>query len=567
MPDSFYVLLRRMRAPLIVLVLMYAVSIVGMTLILGKDADGNVWYMSFFHALYVVSYTASTIGFGEIPYAFSEAQRLWMVFVMHLTVIGWLYSIGSLLAVLQNAAFRKLRTEYAFENSVKRLRTPFYLVCGYGDTGSILVKALAQEGIKAVVLDCNEDRINELELNDFIRSPLGLSGDAAKPAVLAMAGISHPYCKGVIALTDSDQTNLMVALSARLLNPQIRVLVRAESAEMAANVRSFGQNEVIDPFETFAERLALAIHSPGLYTLFNWLNAIPHEIIQEPLFPRRGLWILCGYGRFGKALHRHLQVAGIQLQILDIDVATAQAPAGSLEGAGTEAATLQSAGLAQAVGIIAGTNNDANNLSILLTAQELKPSIFTVARQNQRDNGIIFDRANFNLLMKRGDVVAHKIFALLRTPLINDFLQAIYAKDNDWANQLISRIVGVTNEEVPYLWEIRIGKARVPALYKAITNQRKVTLQDLLRNPRERARPLPIIPLLLKRQGHLLLLPQGDEVLKMSDRLLMCASYAVSRDMEWATQNDNVLHYLLTGQETSGGDLLNVWFNKWLQKP
>ena len=293
MPDSFYVLLRRMRAPLIVLVLMYAVSIVGMTLIPGKDADGNVWYMSFFHALYVVSYTASTIGFGEIPYAFSEAQRLWMVFVMHLTVIGWLYSIGSLLAVLQNAAFRKLRTEYAFENSVKRLRTPFYLVCGYGDTGSILVKALAQEGIKAVVLDCNEDRINELELNDFIRSPLGLSGDAAKPAVLAMAGISHPYCKGVIALTDSDQTNLMVALSARLLNPQIRVLVRAESAEMAANVRSFGQNEVIDPFETFAERLALAIHSPGLYTLFNWLNAIPHEIIQEPLFPRRGLWILC----------------------------------------------------------------------------------------------------------------------------------------------------------------------------------------------------------------------------------------------------------------------------------
>jgi len=88
MPDIFYVLLRRMRTPLIVLIVMYSVAVLGFTLIPGQDAEGQPWHMSFFHALYVVSYTASTIGFGEIPYAFTETQRLWMMFVIHLTVIG-----------------------------------------------------------------------------------------------------------------------------------------------------------------------------------------------------------------------------------------------------------------------------------------------------------------------------------------------------------------------------------------------------------------------------------------------------------------------------------------------
>jgi Trk K+ transport system NAD-binding subunit len=553
-PDIFYVLLRRMRTPLVVLILMYAVSVLGFTLIPGQDGDGKPWHMSFFHALYLVSYTATTIGFGEIPYAFTEAQRLWMMFVVHLTVIGWLYSIGSLLAVLQDPAFRKLRIEYVFQRSVQRLRTPFYLVCGYGDTGGILVKALADEGIKAVVVDKDENRINELELSDYIRRPLGLLGDAAKPAALEMAGISNSYCIGVIALTDSDQTNLMVALAAHLLNPDLRVLARVELAEVEANIRSFGKNEVINPFETFAGRLAMAIHSPGMYTLFTWMTGVPHEPLREPLFPGHGLWIIAGYGRFGKALHSRLQDAGISVQVIEPDPQRTRAPVGSITGSGAEASTLQEAGLRKAVGIVAGTDNDANNLSILMTAGELKRDIFMVARQNQRDNGIIFDKANFNLIMKRGDVIAHKIFALLRTPLISDFLDAIQTHDDDWANILISRILGVTTDEVPYLWEIKINKARTPALYKSCLTH-SVTLQHIVCDPRERERLLSAIPLLLKRKGKVFVLPETDMYLEVSDRLLMCASYPVRHDMEWATQNENVLHYLLTGQETSGGDI------------
>lgn len=553
MPDIFYILLRRLRTPLISLIVIYAISILGFTFVPGQNGES----MSFFHAFYLVSYTASTIGFGEIPHEFSNAQRLWAMVVIYLTVIGWLYSIGAMLAILQDPAFRKLRSEYIFQRAVRRLRTPFYLVCGYGDTGSILVKALADVGKKAVVVDFSEERIQELELSDTLRRPLGLVGDASTPAVLQMAGIDSPFCAGVIALTDSDQVNLMVALNAHLLNPKARVLARADHQDAVTNIRSFGHNEVINPFETFAGRLALALHSPGIFTLYTWMTGIPHEKLHEPLFPACGYWVICGYGRFGKALHRKLENANIHVQVVDTDPDLACAPAGSIKGSGTDAPTLLQAGLRQAVGIVAGTDNDANNLSIMMTARELKPALFMVARQNQRDNSIIFERAGFDLVMKRGDVVAHKIFALLRTPLISDFLDAIHHHDNDWANHLVSRILGIVDEEVPYLWEIKISKARTPALYRNCLKN-VVTLGDLLRNPRNRAQQLSVIPLLLKRDGHAYILPEYDTVLEVSDRLLMCANYSMSHEMEWTTQNENVLHYLLTGRETSGGGLWNT---------
>ena len=59
----FYLLLRRLRLPLLVLVGVYAISILGFVLIPGQDNHGNVWDMSFFHAFYFVSFMGSTIGF------------------------------------------------------------------------------------------------------------------------------------------------------------------------------------------------------------------------------------------------------------------------------------------------------------------------------------------------------------------------------------------------------------------------------------------------------------------------------------------------------------------------
>ena len=98
--DAIFLAFRRMRGPLIVMLVTFAVSILGLTLIPGVDDQGKPYRLTFFDAFYFISYTATTIGFGETPYAFTIAQRMWVSFAIYASVIGWASAISALFALV-----------------------------------------------------------------------------------------------------------------------------------------------------------------------------------------------------------------------------------------------------------------------------------------------------------------------------------------------------------------------------------------------------------------------------------------------------------------------------------
>ena len=160
MPNVIYLLLRRMRLPLIVLISTYAISVIGLTLIPGIDDQGNPWRMSFFDAFYFVSFMSTTIGFGEIPHEFTDAQRLWVTLSLYAGVVAWIYALGTILSLVQDKTFQEAIAENRFARRIRSMREPFHLVCGYGETGSTLVKTLTLRGQHAVVSDI-EDLIHQ----------------------------------------------------------------------------------------------------------------------------------------------------------------------------------------------------------------------------------------------------------------------------------------------------------------------------------------------------------------------------------------------------------------------
>lgn len=561
MHNLVYVLLRRIHVPLIVLVCVYAIAILGFVLIPGMDDQGRPWDMDFFHAFYFVSFMGTTIGLGEIPYPFTDAQRLWAAVSIYGTVFAWLYGIGAALSLLQDAAFQSTLREHAFRRAVRLITEPFYLVCGYGDTGSTLVRALSEAGYRAIVIEVEQNRIIALELEDLGMPVPGLCANAAEPETLVVAGLQRPNCAGVIALTNVDEVNLNISITAKLLRPRVATIARADSRSVEANMLSFGTDQVLNPFDTFAGRLALALHSPGMFLLYEWMTAVPHMPLREPLFPPHGRWILCGYGRFGKAVHERLIAEGIQVTIVEAAPEMTRAPDGTIYGSGAEAATLLEAGIKDAVGIVAGTDNDANNLSIIMTARELKPSLFMVARQNQQQNNITFKAARLDLTMKRGTVIANKIFALTTTPLLADFLEAAHHHSNEWANQLVSRIGGIAGDEVPQTWVLEITPATTPALYAGIVRGKAASVGDLYRNPRNRDKRLPCLALMIKRGETIILLPENDEVLQRGDSILLCGRFGADLQMEWIAKNYNAFDYIYSGEERASG---TVW--RWLKR-
>src|SRR5215204_2474096 len=175
---TIFLILRRMRVPLIVLIVIFSVVAVSLNKNPGQDAEGNPMQMGFFDAFYVMSYTATTIGFGEIPFPFTYNQRMWVTISIYLTVIGWAYAIGSLLALLQDRAFRSALALQHFSRKVSRLREPFVLVAGYGRTGELLGHSLDALGRRIVVVDKDGDRIDGLELDSYRGDVPGLAADA-----------------------------------------------------------------------------------------------------------------------------------------------------------------------------------------------------------------------------------------------------------------------------------------------------------------------------------------------------------------------------------------------------
>ena len=232
---------------------------------------------------------------------------MWVTISIYLTVVGWSYSIVTLIALLQDKGFQNTLTVNRFNRRVRQLKEPFYLICGCGETGNLICRTLDRTGHAFVVIEKNELRVQELDLQDFKTDTPALAADASNPDNLLLAGLTHPKCRAVLAVTNDEEANLAVAIAVRLLNPSLAVIARGRTPSVTANMASFGTDHIINPFARFAEHLALAVAAPERFRLIELLTALPETPLPEPHRPPRGHWILCGYGRFGHFLADHLQ--------------------------------------------------------------------------------------------------------------------------------------------------------------------------------------------------------------------------------------------------------------------
>lgn len=561
MNSTLLLTLRRLRAPIIVLIVVFSVGMVGLVLIPGVDEHGEPWHLTMFQAFYFTSYTASTIGFGEIPQAFTDGQRLWVTFIIYASVIGWAYLVTSLLSLGRDQAVRKTLVESRFRRRVQALVEPFYLICGFGETGQLIARALDQRGRRFVVLEIDEARAQEVDLMDFHQAPLALAADARLPDNLAAAGLRRDQCRGVLALTNDDQANLAVAMAVRLLEPNLPVLARAMARETAANMASFGTHHIINPFARFGEQLALAISAPANYRLVSWITGLPDTRLHEGDTPPRGAWVVCGYGRFGREVVRAFHAQGLEVTIIDPNALDDPAIP-SVRGLGTEAEPLTSAGIHKAVGIVAGTDDDVNNLSIVVTARELNAHLFTIVRQNLQANHALFDAFDADMTMVSSELIASECLAVVRTPLLAPFLDVARHRDPAWAESLIARLQAVAGESAPAIWSMTLNIADAPAIYYLLMEHGRATIGDLLRQPANRDERLACVPLLLKRTDESVELPGDGVVLQPGDQLLFAGRDWAREQQQSLLRSDKVRDYVLTGRDPPVS-----WLWQRLQRP
>ncbi len=516
--------LRRMRTPIIVLIGIFALSTVGLTLVPGEDPQGNPHRLSIFEAFYFMAYTASTIGFGELPYPFTPAQRLWVTVSIFMAVTGWAYAIGSLLSLMQDRAFRAALARRHFVNKVRHLGEPFLVLVGYGNATRSLARSLDEMGRRFVVVDDDEERIAGVELDAYRADSPALLGNARDTEVMALAGAAHPRCEGVVALTGDDDTNLDVAMTVGLLRPGLPVIARTSSRDIADRMELFGASEVVNPLDRFGDHLRILLRSPASYQLMVWLTSSP----GSPLPPRRdplptGRWVVSGDGRFGRELTEDLRAEGIE-----VDLVGGGHPDSTSDS--VQAGDLDAEHLQGAVAFVAATESDMTNLWLLRTAQQMNPDLFLVALQNRASNARLYESAGVDFGMLPAELIVHEVLARLANPELMQFLPRVPHMGEEWSDAMVERLVSAGGDGAPDLWRIVLDQREAPGVQHWLSDGH-LTLSDLLRDPHDRDHALHIVPLVHVRDEEGTIAPEPELLLEPGDVLLLAAPASARRTL------------------------------------
>ncbi|MCK6391274.1 MAG: potassium channel family protein [Azonexus sp.] len=262
---------------------------IALTLLVCVHVFGTVGYMwltdhkySWFDCFYMTFITVATIGFGEIIDMTSNPPA--RVFTVIIGILGagnlsMLFSVVTvvLLETDLNGTLRSKR----MEKNITRLKG-HYILCGFGRVGRNTSHELEATHRHFVAIDEDYNRLAEhREKNPGF---LSLHADASDDDVLLTAGIKE--AQGVFAITGDDSRNLMIVITARQLNPMIRIVARCNETRNIEKMRKAGADAIVSPDFTGGMRIASAMVRPHVVSFLDEMLKSEHNLrIEEIAVP------------------------------------------------------------------------------------------------------------------------------------------------------------------------------------------------------------------------------------------------------------------------------------------
>ncbi len=215
--------------------------------------EGPPW--TFFDGFYMTAITLTTIGYGEIPRELSVPGRVFTVVLAFSGIFTLGYYATEIVRGVVTGELQDLIGRKRVDQQIADLGG-HVIVCGLGRMGNVVCDELEQKGKPFVVIDRSADLFRGMRFKHL----LPLVGDATTDDVLRKSGIDR--AKALITVVASDADNLYITLSARLLNPKLTIIARAEEEEAEAKLRKVGANKVISPYLAGGHRAVQAVFKP-----------------------------------------------------------------------------------------------------------------------------------------------------------------------------------------------------------------------------------------------------------------------------------------------------------------
>ena len=226
----------------------------------------------------------------------------------------------------------------------------------------------------------------------------------------------------------------------------------------------------VEPLDAVGRAFTLSIIAFGLIAAFTAVTAIANAIatgeLRESMRRRRmrqriealdDHYVICGYGRVGRAAADELTEASVDVVVVDSDPSVGrdleERGIAHIIGDATDDGILRQAGVEKARGLVAAIGSDATNVYITLSARSLNEQLFIVTRASGHEAAAKLTRAGANRVASPYLSIGRQMAFLALRPAVVDFVDHLMGTRGQGLEEVVvgdgSALAGVKVADVP----------------------------------------------------------------------------------------------------------------------
>ena len=242
--------------------LILAFGILLMIFIIGITGFMFFEKQTFIDAMYVTVVTLATVGYGDITPKTSTG-KIFDIFLIMGGMSTFIYAVTTITAFFVEGELKGYLRRKKMLKQISSLKD-HYIICGAGEVGKYILDELHKTNRDFVVIEENDAAIEKLEQKGNV---LYIKGNAADDNVLLESGIKQ--ARGLVTTLPTDKDNLFVVITARSLNPNIRIVTRSLEDGSVAKLTRAGADAVVSTNVIGGLRMASTLVRPNVVSFLD----------------------------------------------------------------------------------------------------------------------------------------------------------------------------------------------------------------------------------------------------------------------------------------------------------
>ncbi|BDS11078.1 potassium channel family protein [Aureispira anguillae] len=219
---------------------------------------------TFSEAFYMTIITLSTVGYGEVK-PLSPNGQIFTSFLIIFNLGVFAYAISIISNFIIEGELRSFLKDYKMYQKIHKLED-HTIVCGFGRHGRQICEELTKNNLPFVVIEPESKNFEDLRTLKYFF----MEGDATSDEMLIDAGIHR--AKAVVVTYSENAFNVYTVLTARQLNPKLRIITRATDRAAEKKLMRAGANHVVLTEVIGGFYMATLIHQPNVVEFFSIIS-------------------------------------------------------------------------------------------------------------------------------------------------------------------------------------------------------------------------------------------------------------------------------------------------------